>query len=239
MKKRSAYLVVKRVSIVVGSASILAIGVSLFQLTKGAGASSSPFQGVAAAQNAAAGGLNATALTELQGLQANAGGDIRGQVVSNARQLTSNVVGHPAFMIPTEAGDFCIFVEQVGESCMTPLSSSNPVLFTVTDRDGPSGVGPTAWGIASDGSFPSRSPRRGRREPCRSTATCLLTLERLRIPLQTSLTSLPTLQTGIPCPRTKPGVRAPEGLSHEGMAPPASRKAERQFGEPQQLVRDR
>lgn len=34
---------------------------------------------------------------------------------------------------------------------MTPLSSSNPVLFTVTDRDGPSGVGPTAWGIASDG----------------------------------------------------------------------------------------
>jgi hypothetical protein len=73
-----------------------------------------------------------------------------GADLSAVRQLPATIAGHAAYVMPSASG-ICLWVEQFGGGCGTPLTSSFPVLFSAFDPAVPGPVGTTAYGIAQDG----------------------------------------------------------------------------------------
>jgi hypothetical protein len=83
--------------------------------------------------------------------QLNAKGVLAGQEIGQARAFNTTIAGRTLYAIPSSRGDLCVFLAQAVETCTGPLAASNPAVFTVFDRDGPGGTGPTAFGVAMDG----------------------------------------------------------------------------------------
>lgn len=71
--------------------------------------------------------------------------------LTEARTVSTTVGGRRLYLVPTENGKLCLFLEESGEACSEPISPANPAQVVVEDRDGPGGVGPTVFGVAMDG----------------------------------------------------------------------------------------
>jgi len=142
----------RRALALVGVTSLAVVGISLFHIESRAAAVSDPFQGIAVAEAAASGSADAQVISELQAAQGYAPGDLASQVPTGARAIAPTVDGNRAYVVPAKTGDFCLFVETLGEDCITPLTSTMPLLFIVSDPDAVgSGAGPLAYGLALDG----------------------------------------------------------------------------------------
>jgi hypothetical protein len=143
----------KRALYFVAAASLCVIAVSAFRLATRASATSDPFQGISAAENAPVLASTAPVLAQMRAVSSGNVG-LRGAILSAARQLPLTIAGHAAYVLPTTTGGggFCLFVEQLPEACDAPLSDSTaPVLFVDSDPDGDGPIGTTAFGIAEDG----------------------------------------------------------------------------------------
>ncbi|HLA13684.1 MAG TPA: hypothetical protein VJZ25_01550 [Gemmatimonadaceae bacterium] len=73
------------------------------------------------------------------------------RLLTEARTVSTRISGKRLYLVPTETGKLCLFLEESGEACSEPLSQANPAQVVVEDRDGPGGVGPTVFGVAIDG----------------------------------------------------------------------------------------
>lgn len=135
----------RRALYVLGVVSLCVIGVSAFHMTTRASATSNPFQGISAAENAPVLPPDTPAPAWLAPDKQFLGAD-----VSAARVLPMPIAGQTAYVMPTASGGFCLFVWNLGGGCNTPLTNSMPVLFGVSggDADAPAA---TAYGIAEDG----------------------------------------------------------------------------------------
>lgn len=138
----------RRALYVIAAASLCLIGASTFRLATRASATSDPFQGITAAENAAVLPADAPVIAQMQPPSS---GNLFGENLSAVRQLPSPIAGRTAYVMPTSSGGFCLVVPQLPEACDSPLTGSVPVLFIEGDPDGPGPVGTTAFGIAEDG----------------------------------------------------------------------------------------
>jgi len=147
----------KRSLAVVAVLGTLAICAASFGIASRAIASPSqqpsPFNLLRAAQTGPTSTLNATDLAILKGfaLSAPGGSDAAEQNLSAAYALASDIGGHAAYLIPSQTGGLCFFVDADAESCGPPLTSVQPVRIGVMDRDSQDASGPMVFGLAADG----------------------------------------------------------------------------------------
>jgi hypothetical protein len=73
------------------------------------------------------------------------------RLLAEARTLATTVNGRRLYLVPTEAGKLCTYLQDSGEACTEPLSRANPAQIVVEDRDGPGGAGPIVFGVTMDG----------------------------------------------------------------------------------------
>jgi hypothetical protein len=73
------------------------------------------------------------------------------RLLSEARTVPVTVAGSRLYLVPTEKGKLCLFLEVYGETCSDPIGAANPALIVAEDRDGPGGAGPLVYGVAMDG----------------------------------------------------------------------------------------
>lgn len=116
----------------------------------------SPLRGISAVATAQSGehAIDPESLATLQALNARRGSDGRAmedQLIADARVMPTTVNGKRLYLIPTDRGGLCAFLEGGIETCGAPLSDTNPALIIAVDDDGPGGVGPMVFGLAQDG----------------------------------------------------------------------------------------
>jgi hypothetical protein len=131
----------------IAAASLCVIAASGFRLATRASATSDPFQGISAAENAPVVPANSPVIAQME---SPSGGVVFDQTIHGVRQLPSKIASHTAYVVPTTNGDFCLFAEQLPEACDSPLSAAHPLLFIAGDPDGSGPIGTTAFGIAED-----------------------------------------------------------------------------------------
>jgi hypothetical protein len=139
----------------VACSALAALSIAVVARTVGpARASEGPFSGIGAVAGVASGEdvLDGDTANRLR--RANAAGHAKtvlgSQLLEEARMLPTAVHGRRLYLIPTEAGKFCLFLEGRAEACGEPLSKARAVVLVATDDDGPGGTGPTVFGIALD-----------------------------------------------------------------------------------------
>jgi hypothetical protein len=143
----------KRLIFLIVTFSLFAIAGSAFALTSHSELSRSrvdqnPLRGITAAQGAAK-GLEPAAAVTVGKIIAIGAGSLAGQNTAAARRLPSTIAGHGVYLIPSSTGDFCTYVDQIGEGCTRPLTSMKPATFAFFDRG--DGSHPIVFGIAKDG----------------------------------------------------------------------------------------
>jgi hypothetical protein len=138
----------RRAVYVIALGSIGVISVSTFVLSTRASANQDPFQGISAAERAPAATPPAQALAQIQD---GSGAALGGAVISGTRLLASTIDGHPAYVVPTEAGDFCLFIATLGSACASPFTDARPAFLVVAYPNQGSATGPIVFGLAEDG----------------------------------------------------------------------------------------
>lgn len=117
--------------------------------------SGSPFQGIGSVTPAPSGQgvVDSKTAATLRALNERGSGRsvLGSQLVGEARTLPTPINGKRLYLIPTETGMLCAFLEGGAEACTRPLSDERPALAIAMDDDGPGGVGPTVFGVAIDG----------------------------------------------------------------------------------------
>lgn len=129
----------RRLLLLVAAISLLVIAASALRLATRASATSDPFQGISAAENAPVIPSSSPVIAEME---TPSGAVPFGENVNGVRQLPAAIAGHTAYVVPTTNGDLCLFSEQLPEACNSPLSPSHPLIFIIG--------GGTAFGIAED-----------------------------------------------------------------------------------------
>lgn len=71
--------------------------------------------------------------------------------MSGARLLPSTIAGHSAYVVPTEGGNFCLFVATLGTACAPPFTDARPAFLVAAYPNPGSTAGPTVFGLAKDG----------------------------------------------------------------------------------------
>jgi hypothetical protein len=112
-----------------------------------------PVQAIGPVSSSQAAGLDRVTATTLRMLnQRGIGAAILGKrSLTEARTLSTTVDGRRLYLVPTETGKVCLYLEGSVEAWFDPISPANPALLVAEDRDGPGGVGPTVYGVAMDG----------------------------------------------------------------------------------------
>jgi hypothetical protein len=135
----------------------IAAGVTVVAVAVGATGGSSQSAtsppGIGLVTSAQVGGLDAgTAATLRTENTVGLGSAVLGQrLLSRARTVPATINGLHLYLVPTDKGKLCVYLEASGESCTDALSSANPVHLIAEDRDGPGGAGPIVFGVAMDG----------------------------------------------------------------------------------------
>jgi hypothetical protein len=144
---------------VIGTGCItLAVGVPAIALSMRMASTSpdsDPFQGIGAVTQAPTGEsvLDAKTANTLHALNGQGFGKavLGSQLVAEARELPTTIIGKRLYLIPTETGKLCAFLEGGTEACTEPLSEARPAAVVAMDDDGPGGVGALVFGVAIDG----------------------------------------------------------------------------------------
>jgi len=117
--------------------------------------SGAPFSGIGAVTQAPFGenALDAKTASTLHALndQDFGKGVLGAQLIAEARALPRMINGKRLYLIPTETGKLCAFLEGGTEACTEPLSEARPAAVIAMDDDGPGGVGAVVFGVAIDG----------------------------------------------------------------------------------------
>lgn len=113
----------------------------------------SPVQAIGLVTSSQASGLDPATATTLRMLnERGLGAAVLGKrLLTEARTLPTTISGKRLYLVPTETGKLCLYLEGSVEAWFDPVSQANPALLVAEDRDGPGGVGPTVYGVAMDG----------------------------------------------------------------------------------------
>lgn len=147
----------RRNLVLVAVVGALAVGAAAFGLATRAIASSNqqpaPFNLVGSAQTGPVSKLDPAASAALARFAQSApsGSGAAEQILTAAYALPSGIGGHPAYLVPSQTGELCFFVNESIEGCGPPLTSGEPVRIGVFDRASQDAVGPTVFGLAADG----------------------------------------------------------------------------------------
>jgi hypothetical protein len=112
-----------------------------------------PFSGISAADHPrrTQDVLDPAVVAQLRADEAPGGDQIGTRDVTSARLVGSLPSGRHVYVVTTSKGRLCVVVARLAESCGSPLTQTEPVTFTVVDRDGPGGEPAVAYGVARDG----------------------------------------------------------------------------------------
>jgi hypothetical protein len=112
-----------------------------------------PFSGLSAADHPqrARDVLDPAVVAQLRADEAPGGDQIGTRDIQSARLVGSLPSGRHVYVVTTSKGRLCVVVARLAESCGNPLAQTEPVTFTVVDRDGPGGEPAVAYGVARDG----------------------------------------------------------------------------------------
>jgi hypothetical protein len=143
-----------RIGVVAVGCAVLATGISAVAVGNGgAKAAGAPTPSIGPVSSSQAGRLDASTLARIQALNnKGVGAALLGQrLIADARTLPTRVDGYQLYLVPTETGKLCLGLGNSLEAWFDPLSQTHPVLSAAVDDDGPGGVGPTVYGVATDG----------------------------------------------------------------------------------------
>jgi hypothetical protein len=112
-----------------------------------------PFSGISAADRPqrAEDVLDPAVVAELRADEAPGGDQVGTHDLQSARLVGSLPSGRHVYVVTTTKGRLCVVVARLAESCGNPLTQTEPLTFTVVDRDGPGGEPAVAYGVAKDG----------------------------------------------------------------------------------------
>jgi hypothetical protein len=112
-----------------------------------------PFSGISAADRPqrAQDVLDPPVVAQLRADEAPGGDQIGTRDIQSARLVGSLASGRHVYVVTTSKGRLCVVVARLAESCGNPLTQTEPLTFTVVDRDGPGGEPAVAYGVARDG----------------------------------------------------------------------------------------
>jgi hypothetical protein len=95
--------------------------------------------------------LDPAVVAQLRADEAPGGDQIGTRDIESARLVGSLPSGRRVYVVSTSKGRLCVVVARLAESCGNPLTQTEPLTFTVVDRDGPGGEPALAYGVARDG----------------------------------------------------------------------------------------
>lgn len=112
-----------------------------------------PFSGISAADRPqrAQDVLDPAIVAQLREDEAPGGDQIGTHEIQSARLVGSLPSGRHVYVVTTSKGRLCVVVARLAESCGDPLTQTEPLTFTIVDRDGPGGEPAVAYGVAKDG----------------------------------------------------------------------------------------
>jgi hypothetical protein len=112
-----------------------------------------PFSGISAADHPqrAQDVLDPAVVAQLRTDEAPGGDQVGTHELQSARLVGSLPSGRHVYVVTTSKGRLCVVVARLAESCGNPLMQTEPLTFTVVDRDGPGGEPAVAYGVARDG----------------------------------------------------------------------------------------
>jgi hypothetical protein len=112
-----------------------------------------PFSGISAADHPqrAQDVLDPAVVAQLRSDEVPGGDQVGTHDLQSARLVGSLPSGRHVYVVTTSKGRLCVVVARLAESCGNPLTQTEPLTFTVVDRDGPGGEPAVAYGVARDG----------------------------------------------------------------------------------------
>ena len=111
-----------------------------------------PFSGISAADRPqrAQDVLDPAVVAQLRADEAPGGDQIGTHDIASARLVGTLPSGRHVYVVTTSKGRLCVVVARLAESCGNPLTQTEPLTFTIVDRDGPGGEPAVAYGVARD-----------------------------------------------------------------------------------------